>query len=192
MHLGPPRIVRFSRLRKRLDDPPAILKRDPRRIRIPQIDHPRQCIRLRHARHKLYLMERRHPLRVLLLPITHTHTGTGVPLALPGPHHRHLAPRAHVRREQRQVLEQHALLAPAQTKRQRRRDAHVGFVGGQGYALCWRVVRELVGAHEHLCEIAGGPLGSGLLLVAPDGAEDDVGLRRCGLFLEFVALCEVL
>ena len=97
LHLGPPRIIRFSRLRKSLDDPPAILKRDPRRIRIPQIDHPRQRIRLRHARHKLHLMKCRHPLRVLLLPIAHAHTG--LPPALPVPHHRHLEPRAHVRRE---------------------------------------------------------------------------------------------
>ena len=194
MHLGPPRIIRFPRLRKSLDDPPAVLKRDPRRIRVPQIDDPRQRVRLRHAHRQLRLMERRHALRVLLL--SSTRTRMRIAPALPVRRARHLAAGAHVRREQRQVLEQHTLLTRAEPKRQRRRDVHVRFLrrhcGGQGHALCRRVGRELFGAHEDLGEVAGGPFGAGLFVVARDGAEDDVGSRRSRLFLELFSLREVL
>lgn len=55
-----------------------------------------------------------------------------------------------------------------------------------------RVGREFFGAHEDFCEVAGGPLGTGLFVVARDGAEDDVGSRGGRLFLELFSLCEVL
>jgi hypothetical protein len=45
--------------------------------------------------------------------------------------------------------------------------------------------------HEDLCEIAGGPLGIGLVFVARDGAEDDVRTCRGSLFLELFSLGEV-
>ena len=86
--------------------------------RIPQIDHLRQ--RIRHPRHQLRLMERRRAIRVLPLP-------NNLPL-LPLGRRLHPAQGVHVRREQRHVLEQHALLARADPKRHRWRNTHVCFL----------------------------------------------------------------
>ena len=46
------------------------------------------------------------------------------------------------------------------------------------------IVREFLWAYKHFCKIAGGPLGTGLV-VAHDGANDNVGMRCRRLYLNF-------
>ena len=47
------------------------------------------------------------------------------------------------------------------------------------------IVREFLRAYKHFCKIAGGPLGTGPLIVAHDGANDNLGPRCRRLYLNF-------
>ena len=184
LHLSPARIIiRFPRLRKSLDDPPPILKRDPRRIRVPQIHQPPHHLRLRRPRRHLPLMIRRHLPHVLFSIAART---TAAAAAAP---RRHFVARAHVRGEKRQVLEEHTLFARADPKGQRRRTSG-NIVRVRRCCWHWRVVtmaREFLRTHEHLCKITCCPLG----IAIGGGAEDDVGSRRRRFFLELLPLREI-
>lgn len=169
LHLGPSSIVRLFGLGKRRDDPPPILKRDPSRIGIPQVDELRDLVRLRDARSELLLVTHRHLLRI--------HS----------PHRVHLSARSHVRREQRKVLEQHALLALAEAECEGGRHVDLRCGRGDVHVPWGRVGRELLGTHEHPREVARGPLG----VITCDGAQDYVWPYSGGLLLQFFALCEV-
>ena len=48
------------------------------------------------------------------------------------------------------------------------------------------IERESLRAYKHFCKIAGGPLEIGLLIIAHDGANDNVGPRCSRIFLNFL------
>jgi hypothetical protein len=171
---------------------PVILKRDPSRIRIAQVDKHSHRVRLSYAHCEGASMMGNHLLCV-------------------DPAERvHLPSRAHVRREHWQMLEQHFFLPLAHPKCQRRWHPHLRFLrrtrspwlcsgsssgigitiaigsGREGNTLQRRVRRELFGAHEYTCEVEWGPLGvGGVLVPGCNGAEDDVWSRGGCLLLEF-------
>jgi hypothetical protein len=118
----------------------------------------------------------------------------------------HLPSRAHVRREQRQVLEHHPLLPLVHPKRQQRRhldlrlfcgtrrrlcsaSSGIGITtdiggGGEGNALRGRVGREFFGPLKHTLEVARGPLGvRDVLVAACDSAEEAGFYRRSSRFV---------
>jgi hypothetical protein len=107
------------------------------------------------------------------------------------------------------VLKHHPLLPFAHPKRQRRRHPHLRrthhplrrtnassstgtIVGWERNALRGRIGSEFFRVHEHAREVTRGPLGVDVVGTTLNGAEDDMGSRRGGLFLELFPLCEVL
>ena len=137
-----------------------------RRIRIPQIDHPRQRIRLRHVCRELRLMKRRHTSASFFCP-------PAAPV-LPDAASSEL-PTIVISRRVRMSAESKGRCSNGmRCSRPRSPNANdVCFLcrcgGGQEDALCRRVVHELFGVNEHFCEVAGGPLGNDLPVAARDG-----------------------
>jgi hypothetical protein len=190
----------LSRLRERHDDPPAVFKRDPRRIRIAQVEEPSHRVRLSYASCERGGVMGSHVLRVDLvegIPVAHscpqrTAADARTPFYSPARASQTLATAAPAPPS---LLPSPVPLVPwreQQHQNQQRWD-HYYLRRWREITLWYRVRREFFGAHEYTRETACGPLDVVVVLLPTcNGARDDEWLQGGRLIRELSALREVL